>query len=89
MKNAREFKKQTITISKEPTANEKLLKSQNEELDKLRMTQGAVSTSTSSLSLQSQVKSLNVLQKKNIVQEKTIEQQVQELDAIRTFISKQ
>lgn len=71
---------------KELTEAEKLLKSQIDELDRARAQVQSQSTTT----LQSQIKSLDIIKKKTVsnTAPKTIEQQIQELDAVRTTLNK-
>lgn len=69
----------TPTSVKEPTEAEKLLKAQVEELDRVRAQQ-----QTQTVSTQDQIKKLDAIQtKQKTSAPKTLEQQIQELDAAR------
>ncbi|MFZ2303950.1 MAG: hypothetical protein WAV98_04160 [Minisyncoccia bacterium] len=86
----------TLAKTPEQIAAEKLIKSQSEELDKLRAAYQAQKTSQPTTTVQAQIKTLDTLRTEAVKQQtpativapKTVEEQVQELDALRSAAKK-
>lgn len=81
---------------REPTEAEKLLKFQNEELDKLRAQHQGQNAIQSTTTMAAEIKSIDILRNQALKQKinttaprKTMEQQLQELDALRAAAQKQ